>query len=80
MCVWGGVGGGGGGSVYMCVVVCVCVCVCVCTGVWPCECMCEVVVKGRKPGRVPVYVGGKTGQWALNLMHLLHILFCFCFV
>ena len=41
---------------------CVCVCgggvgMCVCVCVYRCERVCEVVVKGRKPGRVPVYVG-----------------------
>ena len=42
-------------------------CVCVCTGVWPCECVCVCGgggVKGRKPGRVPVCVGGKS--WAMG--------------
>ena len=75
VCVGGGVG------VCVCGCVCVCVCVCVYTGVWPCERVCEVVVKGRKPGRVPVCVEKTTtGQWTLNLMHLLQILFDFVFV
>ena len=55
------------GGVGVCVWLCVCVCVCLCvyTGVWPCERVCEVVVKGRKPGRVPVCVG-KNNNWAMD--------------
>ena len=57
LCVYVCVGVGGGGRCM-----CVWLCVCVYTGVWPCECVCEVVVKGRKPGCIPVCVGKKLGN------------------
>ena len=68
VCVWGG-------GRWMCAWLCVCVYRCV--AMWAC------VWGGgeRKEARArPCVRGEKTGQWTLNLMHLLQILFCFCFV